>query len=339
MIYGRRIKQAREFKGMTQTQLAELVSVKQSAISQIEKDEFTPSDELVRAIAASTGFAPSFFELEPTGDLPLGTLNYRSRKSVTAREETKAYQYANLLYTQIKDIVLDTTVPPNNIPQLSNVKALKAARITRSAFGLSPDEPIKNLLHVLEKNGVFIFTIPREIQKIDAFSTWADLDESRPIIIIISGKPMDRMRFSVGHEVGHLVIHRSLKPSLKLIENEANEFASEFLMPEKAMRDEMTPPITLTSVARLKLRWGVPMQALIMRARGLKIITERQAKYLFAQLSAQGWRTREPANLDIKHELPNLVRDMIESKYKTREDYAIGTHLDVSTATELYAYA
>ena len=81
------------------------------------------------------------------------------------------------------------------------------------------------------------------------------------------------------------------------------------------------------------------MQALTMRAYNLKIITQRQTKYLFAQMSAQGWRTREPSNLDIKVEIPHLVRNMIESKYRTREDYALDASMNIDTATEFYAYA
>ncbi len=339
MIYGERIRQAREFKGLTQTQLANAVGVKQAAISEIEYNEFTPSEDLLEKIANQTGFSPSFFELEPSDNLSFGTLNYRARMSATAREETMVYQYANLLYQQITRMCLDVFMPPNKLPQLQNTPIKKAVRITRDELGLTQNEPIKKLIHTIENNGVIIINIPRSMPKIDAFSTWAKFDEERPLIALLAGRPMDRIRFSIVHEVGHLVLHRSIKPSLKIIENEANEFASAFLLPEQTMREEIKSPVTLTTLAKLKLRWGVSMQTLIMRAYGLRIITQRQAKYLFSQMSAQGWRTREPSNLDLKIELPHLTRNMIESKYRTREDYALGARVNIDTATELYAYA
>lgn len=339
MIYGERIRQAREFKGLTQTQLANAVGVKQAAISEIEYNEFAPSEDLLEKIANQTGFLPSFFEVEPSDNLSFGTLNYRARISATAREETMVYQYANLLYQQITRLCLDVFMPPNKLPQLQNTPTKKAVRITRDELGLTQDEPIKKLIHTIENNGVIIINIPRSMPKIDAFSTWAKFDEERPLIALLAGRPMDRIRFSIAHEVGHLVLHRSIKPSLKIIENEANEFASAFLLPEQTMREEIKSPVTLTTLAKLKLRWGVSMQTLIMRAYGLRIITQRQAKYLFSQMSAQGWRTREPSNLDLKIELPHLIRNVIESKYRTREDYALGTWVNIDTATELYAYA
>jgi Zn-dependent peptidase ImmA (M78 family)/transcriptional regulator with XRE-family HTH domain len=337
MIYGERIRQAREFKGLTQTHLANSIGIKQSAISEIEYNEISPSENVLKEIARQTGFLPSFFELEPDENLTIGSLNYRSRKSTTMREETRVYQYANLLYQQVKRVCLDTMMPPNRLPQLPNTSIQQAVRITRDELDLTQNEPVKKLLRIVEKNGVIILNIPRNIPKIDAFSTWAKLDEERPIIALLLGRTMDRVRFNVAHELGHLVLHRSLRSSLKLVENEANEFASMFLLPEYSMRQEIKPPITLTLLAKLKLRWGVSMQSLIMRAYNLKIITQRQARYLFTQISAQGWKTREPVELIV--ELPHLVRDIIESKYRTREDFALDARMNIDTATEFYAYA
>jgi len=340
MIYGDRIRQAREFAGLTQTQLANAIGVKQAAISQMEYGDFVPTQNLLEGIAGKTGFLPSFFELVPDDELPFGTLNYRARKSTTSREELKVYQYANLLYQQVKRICLDVMMPPNKLPQLREVTIKQAVEITRDTLGFNPNEPVKKLINTIEKNGVIILNIHRDIPKIDAFSTWARLDEERPIIVLLSGKPMDRIRFSIAHELGHLVLHQPIKKTrLKLIENEANEFASAFLMPEQAMRQEMKPPVTLTLLAKMKLRWGVSMQALTMQAYNLRIITQRQARYLFTQMSAQGWRTREPSNLDLKVETPYLVKDMIESKYKTRADYALDARIDTDVATEFYVYA
>jgi len=338
MIYGERVKQAREFKGLTQTQLANMVGIQQSAISQIEKNDLAPSVGILQAIAECTGFLPSFFELEIIGNLPVGTLNYRAKRSLRASEEAQAYQYANILYQQIRKITLGLPLPPMRIPRLSNINSFKAAQITRDTLGFSREEPIKRLLQGLEDGGVVIFSLPRVMPNIDAFSTWAELDELRPLIIMIPGKPMDRLRFSIAHELGHSVMHHKLLKNFKLLECEANDFASELLMPEQAMLNEITVPVTLSSLARLKVRWGVSMQALIMRARSLKIITIRQAKYLFTQMSSQGWRTKEPSNLDIRPELPKTVRSLIETKYRTSEDYALDMGMEKDTAIELYVH-
>src|SRR5207237_8359972 len=91
--------------------------------------------------------------------------------------------------------------------------------------------------------------------------------------------------------------------------------AGEFLMPEKAMRLEIVSPVNLDTLAPLKPRWGVSIQALIVRARELDIISPRKYTYLFQQLSMRGWRNREPRIFDIPLEKPRLVRQIAEMIY------------------------
>jgi hypothetical protein len=135
-------------------------------------------------------------------------------------------------------------------------------------------------------------------------------------VIVVAGEaPGDRLRFSVAHELGHLILHREHGESEKEMDDEADRFASEFLLPEEPMRHELIPPITLTGLAQLKPRWKVSIQALIRRARDLEIITERQYKYLFQKLSKHGWRKQEPANLAVPVEKPRAIRQMAELLY------------------------
>ena len=81
------------------------------------------------------------------------------------------------------------------------------------------------------------------------------------------------------------------------------------------------------------------MQALIMRAKHLKIISDRQASYLFSQMSTRGWRVREPSNLDVRIEVPQLVRRMVEKSYDSFDKYAQEMNLRTERATELMLYS
>jgi Zn-dependent peptidase ImmA (M78 family) len=103
------------------------------------------------------------------------------------------------------------------------------------------------------------------------------------------------------------------------LEKEAFAFGAERLMPEAAMRQELLPPVTLTTVSQLKPRWLVSMQALIRRGHDLRIVTERQYHYLFQKLSAAGWRREEPNSISV--ERPMLIRKMAEVAYGAPLDY------------------
>jgi Zn-dependent peptidase ImmA (M78 family) len=126
--------------------------------------------------------------------------------------------------------------------------------------------------------------------------------------------PSDRMRWTLAHEIGHSIMHRHPTGD---VEEQANEFASEFLMP----RDEIAhhlEDLTLEKAAMLKPIWKVSMAAIIMRAVQLGCITERKSRSLFTSLSAQGYKRNEPFPID--PEEPYLVRNLV-AYYREKLQY------------------
>jgi len=313
-IYGERIKQAREYHGLTQKELAEAAGVLQPAIAKMEMDATSPSDNVLNAIVQRTGFPPAFFLHSADEDFPAGSLLYRAKESLTVRDRARAYRAAQLIRECVESLARRVRAIPIRVPELKCDPA-SAARITRSTLGLTSDEPIAHLINAVERIGVLVLVLPFAVDKLDAFSSWPPGEGQRPMIAITEGVPGDRLRYSVGHELGHLVLHATPSGTIAGMEKQADAFASELLLPESAMRQELLVPVTLSSVAQLKVRWRVSMQALIMRARSLGIITERQHKYLFKQLTIRGWRKREPENLDVPVEKPRAPRKMAEIVY------------------------
>ena len=93
------------------------------------------------------------------------------------------------------------------------------------------------------------------------------------------------------------------------LEQEANKFAAEFLMPQREVKPFLTE-LSLPKLASLKPHWKVAMSALLKRACDLETLTERQRSYLWAQMGAHGYRTHEPVPLP--QEEPTLVKEIIE---------------------------
>ncbi len=316
MIFGERLKQVRELNGLTQTELASRLGITQSSVAQFESGRLSPSDDLLDAISLQTRFPPSFFKQPPDEDFPLGSLLFRAKAATTSREETRGYRYAQIGYRIINRLLQRVKAVPLRLPMIDDDLPSVAADITRAALGLSPDQPIGHLINTIERGGVIGIALPVKPKGIDAFSLWVGPKPERPLLIasLVEGDGA-RFRWSSAHEIGHLVMHHTIAGAVGEIEREANEFAAQFLMPEQALREELDPPITLSSVASLKPRWGVSMAALIMRASDLGIITLRQRKYLFQQLSMRGWRTREPPNLDVEIERPQTLPQLASLFY------------------------
>jgi Zn-dependent peptidase ImmA (M78 family)/transcriptional regulator with XRE-family HTH domain len=319
MIVGARIQQGRELCGLTQTELSRQVGVDQSTIARLESGTMQPSPALLQSIALQTGLVPSFFRNSPSEHFPYGSLQFRAKSSVTAKERQQAYQYARTVFEVVESLISRLDPLAVRVASL-DADPHTAARLTRSNLGLSPDTPIQNLTNDLERGGVIVVTLPVNLRGRDGFSGWAGHPQARPVVNLSTGVPGDRLRWTLAHELGELVLAPALPGRVK--EKAANQFAAELLLPSEAMRRELVPPVTLLSVAKLKPRWRVSMQSLISRACDLELISERQQRYLYAQLTTRGWRLREPANLDVPVERPRGLRKMAELLYGDPVDAA-----------------
>lgn len=317
MVYGERIRQVRELRGWTQTDLAELLGVTQPFIAKLEGDRSSAPGQLIEQLCLASGFLPGFFSREPEPDFPAGSLLFRAHASMTGKEAAEMYRYAQVTFGVLRTMLQKRRFKdfPVCVPTGVSPDPQEAAALTRSELGLGPDTPIPHLTYILEKAGVMILALPKSFEHRDAFSLWAGYEHQRPVIVLAGGTAGDRLRLNIAHELGHLVMHKPVVNTVPEIEKEAYKFAGEFLMPERAMRLEIVPPVTLDTFTALKPRWRVSIQALIVRARELDIITPRKYTYLFQQLTMRGWRTREPRMLDVPIEKPRLVRQIAELIY------------------------
>jgi len=322
MFLGERIRQAREIRGLTQEELAEKLICSQALVAQVEAGFKLPTGDFIESVAEATEFPITFFNEPPHPEFGIAEILLRAQRTAKRREILGTVRYAEHVYAIYVALAARLKPIPVRIPEVVD-SPKEAAKQVRKVLGLEPNSPIANLTHALERAGVrFIVVSPSHAH--DAFCVWFRKDENEtPLIAAVGGREDgDRYRLSVAHELGHLVMHRSfLRKSNKEVEDEAWAFAAELLMPEAAIRSELILPLTITALARLKPRWGVSVAALIRRAYDLNIVTKRQYHYLSHQMSALGYKTREPKNLDVPMEKPRLLRKMAEMVYGKPIDF------------------
>jgi Zn-dependent peptidase ImmA (M78 family)/DNA-binding XRE family transcriptional regulator len=320
---GERLRQARELCGLTQQGLADLAEVAQSTIAQIEAGLFQPTETVAKLLSAHTGFDLKFLN-DPNlpQEFPAGSLLYRGKVKASPKDKAKAHKLAQLVFEMILSLKTRFRPIPVTLPRFGEESPTEAARLTRSHLGLSPDTPIKNITSVLERAGVLIIRVPLELDGLDGFSAWVGRDKGIPIICLIGAGVGYRDRYTNSEEAGHLIMHAPLRGTVADAEGEVKTFVGEFVLPEEAMRREMIAPVTLTSLATLRHRWGASIQFLAARSHQLGITTANQYKYLMQQVSNKGWRTakREPGDELIPQETPQLLLRMLESAYGTPLD-------------------
>jgi Zn-dependent peptidase ImmA (M78 family)/transcriptional regulator with XRE-family HTH domain len=320
MINGERVTLVRELKRWTQSDLAKRVGKTQSAVAQLEAGLFAGSDDLIREIAVQADFPEEFFRTMAPPRFPQGSLMFRAHRDLSKKDRAEAHRHAQLAFEVAVHLYSRLTAIPVIVPSLAGDTPEHAARITRGALSVGTVEPVHHVVSVLERSGVLVVIIP-DLPKRDAFTVWAGDNAERPVVALCANRPPDRLRMNVAHELGHLVLHRTQSITSAENEKEAAAFAAEFLMPKAAIQRDLKPPITLTLLAKLKRKWKVSMQSLVVRARDVGVLTERQYRYLFEQLSINQWRSEEPP-MGIPAERPRLIRQMVETLYGNPINYS-----------------
>lgn len=77
------------------------------------------------------------------------------------------------------------------------------------------------------------------------------------------------------------------------MEQEANDFASAFLLPSEEFRTDVdSDNLTLQYILSLRNKWNVSMSALLMRAKKLNIISEERYIKFQKQINYKKWRKK-----------------------------------------------
>src|SRR5262249_5990128 len=149
-----------------------------------------------------------------------------------------------------------------------------------------------------------------EADTLDALSEWLE-PEGIPFIVLNADKESAvRSRFDLAHELGHLILHRSVtpddlkkKPLFRQIEKQAFRFAGALLLPQRPFLADLHA-LSLDALRALKSKWKVAIAAMIHRLSDLGVLTEEQEKRFWINYARRGWRGREPLDDQLPCEMP-----------------------------------
>lgn len=302
---------ARKARGLTQADLAARVGVTQALLSRIEGGLRTASGELLQRLSEALHYPPSFF-CQPGGTYVSGVsfLYHRKRQSVPSRLLDQIHARISIYQMHLKRLLEAVELPPCRIRavDLNDFESVQdVVRSLRAAWGIPPG-PIYNLTRTIEDLGGIVIPFDFGTSAVDAVSQWPP--GLPPLFFVNTRFPGDRLRFTLAHELAHVVLHQE-EPHPGM-EAEADQFAAELLMPERDIKPYLVK-VDLPTLANLKLQWKVSMAALLKRASDLGTITENQARWLWQKMAKAGYRRREPPELDIPPEEPTLFHEIIEA--------------------------
>src|SRR3984957_897591 len=210
---GKRLERARKASGLGLRKLAELVGLSHMAISKYEKGSLTPSSDILLKLAKALEVSVEFFFRPET--IELGEIKFRKRERLGKKvEESIKAQIADQIERrlELENLYPNPPIQSFKIPDsLSNQideydQIEEIANKIRNHWKLGR-APIQDLIDVLGSHGVRVFIIDYDEKKFDGLAT---LINGQPIIVISSRWPGDRQRFTLAHELGHLILQNLL---------------------------------------------------------------------------------------------------------------------------------
>ena len=296
---------AREYRGYSQTELSSKIKgLSQSNLSKFEKGVGSLSDEILHKIIDYLDFPESFFEKEISNKVE--NAHFRT-KSCVNKSERSMVEYSNKLIGYIIDQMGESLeFPQFSIPLIDLEKGYTpeyVAQYIRKYLGLK-EEPVRDIFSILERNGIIIVEIDLDVNTFDGVSFFTD--NGYPVIVVNKNFSNDHKRFTIAHELGHIIMHLAedfLIPDFREKEKEAHIFAAEFLMPENAIRHSLRN-LKLSYLVELKRVWLTSMASIIRRAKDIGCISQKTYTYFNVELSRKGYKKQEPVNVYIDE--PNI---------------------------------
>lgn len=349
MVVAARVTEAREEFGIDKATLADLSGVSRVSISKIENGiNKTPTIDTIYKLACVLRRPVEFFYTPMNNNYTETTeIAFRSYRSQTQKFNKKAKvklkraeELVAYLYDYIAGRCIDFDIAGimKGYTDISATDIEAIAEKTREAWGIS-DGPIIKLTTFLENHGIICSSVklPNETASLNRTIKFNDLDSETAIIVYNPSLTYYRQRFSLAHELGHIILHHDwdeddFKEKYKLAEEQANLFASAFLMPYSTFVDSVTS-ITISGAFALKDIWKTSISSICMRMHATGIITDQQYTNLNIEISKRRWRTSEPGDNRTPVEKPYFL----EYGYRTLFTNNIVSPSDVLRATGLLA--
>jgi len=303
MNIGEKIKQLRQEKSYSLQQLADLAGLSKPAIQQYEDNTINPSNKALQAIANVLGVGVwSFFSNKKSklelADFRLGdTLIDAEEEKKTIHKDivTNSQSYIELEAILNEQIIFDNPISDLIINTYDDIE--KAVVKLRKKWKLN-DNPIDDVTGFLENKGFKIITVDRPTQSPGLCGRIKDGDLLIPVIIININqehtREVTRKRFTILHELAHLLLIWGTHVDKQMEEKLCNRFASALLLPDGALKEYIgkdRTTISLEELKTIKQVYGISIQGIIYRTHNIGLISWEQCEKWLNQYEA--WRTSD----------------------------------------------
>lgn len=310
---GKNLKRIRLLKNLSLENAGNLLKMTAPAIAKYESGQIIPNSEKI--IEFAKAYDVRIQDILKVHNQPnMKFTSFRKKQRLKGQNlELLKEIILNKVADYIEVINLNSTSQNNNklkIYKCNNIDEIEEiASSFRNDYKLSINQPIPDLINILENIGIIIIQIDDIDNKFKDFDGVSEIVDNIPVIVLLKTNDGARERFTIAHELGHLL----LKFNNDIDEEKAcNKFAGSLLMPKEAMIKEFGQSrnkISIFELIAFKEEYKVSIASIVYRLRELGIISDYLNRSLNITINANGMRKKEP--IDIKVEESNQFKKLV----------------------------
>ena len=305
-VVSHKIKNARTLKGFSQQELADLVGVSKQMICKYEKGESIPTSTNLIKLGKALNVKMDYF-FKPSR-IDLGVLNFRKRSNFSSKKQSSLEQLIKLNlenYLEIEDL-LQIDYSFSNLIEKEKINSVDD--IERVVFKLRSEweiglDPIHNIIQLLEDKEIKVIELFDVDDNFDGLATF--VNKKFPVIIINGKFSVERKRFTLLHELGHLLLNLP-ECNIKDQENYCNKFAAEFLFAKKLVTKEFgvrRDLVSLNELIEVQKKYGLSIQAIVHRLVDAEIFSDNKKVEFYKKINFN----------------PSLKREVNLERFQTQE--------------------
>jgi Zn-dependent peptidase ImmA (M78 family)/DNA-binding XRE family transcriptional regulator len=280
-VFPQRLKELREKFNYSLQDVGEKIGVSRQSIHKFESGELQPSSEKVLQLCNTFGVSYAYFFENPEAfQFDFANIRFRDGEAILQRDHVEeqikkqvvTYVSRYMQLENLLDLEHSFENPLAGMSISSGKDVEKAARTIRKKWKLGTD-PIVDVVDMLEDNGVFVVEINFQEQFLGLSCS---LKETLPVVVLNDNcQTKERKRLTALHELAHLVLTFDTRLDNSKIETYCTHFAGAVLLVDEVLFEELgknRTSISLGELRRIKERYGISIQATILRARNAHFI-------------------------------------------------------------------
>lgn len=299
-MIGIRLKLAREAAGLSLRAMEDAIGAKVSAqaVGKYENDQMMPGSDVLLALARALKVSPEY--LLSNRDIALTGVDFRKDPAAGAREE-KAVEAVVIDHLEryleveelLPDALLDWAAPKAKEFAINAVEDAEAAADKLRKLWEIGIDPIPAMAELLEDNGVKVIALDLP-QAVSGSKAFASREGQQPVAVIVVNKNHngERQRFTLAHELAHLVLQLKGEWTEKDGEKAADRFAGAFLVTREMLFKRLGKVRTALSpgeLLELKAFFKVSVSMLAVRCKQLGIIGQAAFNRLWGTMVRMKW--------------------------------------------------